>query len=359
MRIIQLIQKPQRRGAEIFAAQLGEKLRSLGHEVTLVSIFKGGDELSFNGKWIKLNRPISIRFFDLMGWKQFAEVVKDLQPHVIQANAADTLKFSVFSKIIFGWEEPIIYRNANQMGDFIKGSLHRRFNQLLINRVTKVISVSEASRRDLHETFNFPPKQSIHIPIAIDTDAIDAALSEQVAVELPKNFIIQIGSLVSEKDPIGMLRMFQDMAKFHPNLHLVFLGSGKELSRLQAEINLSNLDQTVHIIPPQTNIFPILSKSKALVMPSKIEGLPGVILEAMYCHIPVISYDVGGISEAINSTTGWLIPSGDTDKFKEAVVKVLNSDQNHLLAHASVYIKNNYSIASVTKRFECFYENLH
>ncbi|WP_155807129.1 hypothetical protein [Gillisia marina] len=71
MKIIQVVQKPQLRGAEIFACQLSNHLMDLGHEVIIISIFSGDAELPFNGEIIKLNRDISNRFYDVVAWKFF------------------------------------------------------------------------------------------------------------------------------------------------------------------------------------------------------------------------------------------------------------------------------------------------
>jgi glycosyltransferase involved in cell wall biosynthesis len=59
------------------------------------------------------------------------------------------------------------------------------------------------------------------------------------------------------------------------------------------------------------------------MLPSFIEGLPGVILESMSVRLPVVAYDVGGISEVIYSETGWLVPKGDEEAFAGSVWEVL------------------------------------
>src|SRR5690606_33877678 len=145
-------------------------------------------------------------------------------------------------------------------------------------------------------------------------------------VELPADFILQIGGLVEEKNPLGMLQIFKKVLKIKPDIHLVFLGSGSLKHVLEEEIQVQDLKNLVHLIPNQSNIFPVLSRAKALVMPSKIEGLPGVILEAMYCKVPVVAYGVGGIPEVLSSgRTGWCIQPSDQKVFSEAIVEILNS----------------------------------
>ncbi|WP_339868386.1 glycosyltransferase family 4 protein [uncultured Algoriphagus sp.] len=361
MKIIQLIQKPQRRGAEIFAAQLSEQLKLTGNEVLLISIFEGESDLPFYGKWIRLNRPIGYRFFDFKGWKQFSRIVKDFNPDIIQANAADTLKFSIFSKRLFKWKNPLIYRNANQMGDFIRNGFHKSFNQWLLNQVAGIVSVSKASAENLHNTFCYPLTKSIVIPIGIDLNEIDLKQKEKTLINLPENFLLQIGGLVPEKDPLGMLAIFSRISATHQDLHLVFLGSGILREKLVEKVEELDIESKVIMIPALENIFPILNKATALVLPSKIEGLPGVILEAMYCKVPVIAYDVGGIGEVVNKYRGWLVYSGDSKCFENELnhlIHTTDSERCALLSTSSQFIEEHYSISKISTQFEAYFNQL-
>lgn len=360
MKILQLIQKPQRRGAEIFAIQLSEELIKLGHEVWVISIFSSPEQFEFSGKLTALNRDLNNRLFDLFGWKILAKFISDWQPDLVQANAADTLKFASFSKKIFRWNCPIFYRNANQMGGFIRGNFHRIFNQFLLNSVSGVISVSEASKTNFQKTFSFPNGKSVVIPIGIDPAEINSKSKDIVNIEnSPKPFIIQIGGLVPEKDPLAMMDVFSKLAD--SNLNLIYLGSGPLEDSLRKEIIRLKLQARVRIIPNQTNIFPYLRNAKALVVPSKIEGLPAVILEALYCKIPVIAYDVGGIREVINERTGWLVPVGDTMEFIAAIESLLKSSSRKLekITNSAFNLVNDqYSIVKISKQFELYYNSI-
>jgi glycosyltransferase involved in cell wall biosynthesis len=128
---------------------------------------------------------------------------------------------------------------------------------------------------------------------------------------------------------------------------------------LKEKIKALRMESFVSLIPNQENIFPILSQAKALVMPSKIEGLPGVILEAMYCQVPVVAYGVGGIPEVvINKETGWCVDSGDSEAFKESLLEVLNTPLNELekiTAVAKELVLKNYQMEQIAKDFEMFY----
>ncbi|UJP64163.1 glycosyltransferase family 4 protein [Mongoliitalea daihaiensis] len=356
MKILQLIQKPQRRGAEIFAAQLATNLQAIGHQVLLVSIFEGEADLPFSGECIQLKRPIKRRLYDWSGWRDLTKIIKDFQPDIVQANAADTLKFAVFSKLFFRWKTPIVYRNANQMGDFIRNSFHHVFNQFLLNRIQGIASVSRASLRDLNRTFKTPTIPHQVIPIGIDLQELQDKLNQSVDVKLKKPFLLQLGGLVPEKSPIGMLEIVHTLQD--TSFDLVFMGNGPLKAALELKAQELNLADRIHFLPNQPNPFPILTQAKAVVMPSKIEGLPAVILEAMALQIPVIAYGVGGIPEVLNEQTGYCIPPGDSQAFVQAIHACLYSDNTSKLNNAQKLVLENYTLAKVAKQFEDFYREL-
>jgi len=360
VRIIQLIQRPQRRGAEIFAVQLAEELLLRGHEILVIGVFPGPDGLAFTGQMITLDRPPARRLYDIKGWRALARLIRKWKPDLIQANAADTLKFATLSKKIFRWKCPIIYRNANQMGDFIRGNFHRMFNQFLLNSVDSVISVSNASRTDFHHKFKFPEIHAVVIPIGIDPEKIELELAKAENTQLfPFPYLIQIGSWVPEKDPLAMLDIFKDIRIVNPALHLVFLGSGVLERQLRDKIDLLGLDQVVHLIPNQANIFIYLQHAEALIMPSRIEGLPGVILEAMYCKVPVVAFGVGGIPEVlVSGKTGFCVKPGDSMAFEKSILHLLNLSANQkedLQDAAHSLVVDSYSLRKIAVRFEDFY----
>ena len=68
-----------------------------------------------------------------------------------------------------------------------------------------------------------------------------------------------------------------------------------------------------------------IKNANVLLLPSIIEGLPGVLLEAFYCKTPTVAYDVGGIGEVvINDKTGYLVPKGSEQAFADKVLAALN-----------------------------------
>lgn len=352
-----MITRPQRRGAEIFAVQLSENLLKLGHDVIVISLFEGLGSLTFSGEFIQLNIPSRSKL-DIKGFKILAKTLKDLDPDLVQANASHTLRMGVMARKIFGGHYPIVYRNANQLSFFIRGKLQKLWNHWLLKQVDAIASVSQASKQDLQLNFLFSKPIEV-IPIGIDSEEIKNKTGLKVG-GLDQPYLIQVGGLVEEKNPLGMVEIFSALSE--KRLHLVFLGSGPLENKLEAKIKELQLESRVSIIPNQENIFPILGKATALVMPSKIEGLPAVILEAMYLKIPVVAYGVGGIPEVLmDGKTGWHIKPNDQKCFISAIEKILAMDADSketIISNAFQLVTSNFSIEKVALKFEDFYNQL-
>jgi glycosyltransferase involved in cell wall biosynthesis len=356
MRILQLIQKSQLRGAEVFASQLSTQLSAIGHDVHLVSLLPGQAELSFSGKQVELNRPLGKRFIDLQGWRSMARYVNEFKPNVVQANAGDTLKYAVLSKLFFRWKAPIVFRNASVISRYIKSPVVKWWNAWLFNHVDFVVSVTEESRRDFLKLFPFMHDRIKVIPIGIDLQPLPAPIKKE------ESFLLHIGGFTFEKNHTRLLHIFKQIHEKHPELSLWLVGDGPLRKQVEQQCSEMGLTSVVRFLGFQKEVMPLIQPAKMLVLPSIIEGLPGVILEAMYCKTPVVAYDVGGISEIVkNGKTGWLVDKDDEDGFVKAVEEVLScspEELNQITNQAYQQVVEQYDNKVIAKRFEEVYESI-
>ena len=361
LKIYQLIQKPQLRGAEIFASQLSSHLMALGQQCILITIFEGDGELPFHGEIVHLNRPLGKRLLDFVGWKQLADVIKKDNPDLIQANAGDTLKFAVFSKLFFRWKTPIVFRNANKMSDFIDSKPKFWFNKFLLNRVAYVISVSESCSEDLVTFFSLPKKKVDTVEIGIELHPIGHMPVDLVSIFNRGPVLIHVASMVPEKNHHGLLRIFKMVIAKMVDVQLLVIGKGKLEAELKHYAHQLGIENQVHFLGSRTDVMEIMKFSKALLLPSKIEGLPGVILEAMYAHCPVVAYRVGGIGEVIDhNQTGLLTTKDDEESFAELVTTLLTNEElrKKLTLSGSHFAASKFDNRMIAKRFLEIYKRI-
>ena len=348
LRILQIIQKKQYRGAEIFCCQLSNELEKKGNEVRVYSIYDGKAKLPFKKPIESLERKQSFRYADYSGWKAIADIVKEFKPDIVQANASDTLKYTVLSKEIFGWKVPIIFRNASVTSYYIKGELSKKLNGYLFQKIDRIISVSESSKNDLNKLFPFT---------ALKSHVITNGINQQLKFDVQNPYengiinVVHVGSLTHEKNHKELLEIFKRFLIKYPEAKLHIIGEGNLKEEIEAEISKLVLQENIRLYGEMANPGAYIKFADMLVLPSLIEGLPGVILEAMNYATPVIAYDVGGISEILNDQTGYLIKKNNIEKFVMAMEIVVNNEVDDKKFNAKKLVSEKFNNSILVDEF--------
>ncbi|MBI6117340.1 glycosyltransferase [Salegentibacter maritimus] len=354
IRILHLIQKPQNRGAETFACQLANHQKRKGNIVKLVSVFSGSANLAWKHEIESLDASPKLRFLDYKAWKKMNIIIEEFKPDIIQANAGDTLKYTVFSKKIFGWKPPIIFRNASEVGRYLKNNNQKRINSFFYQQIAGVASVSKASKKDLIAHFPFLKSKTEVIPVGLERTSINTSFS------FPQNQknIIHVGGFSFEKNHQGLIRIFKGVLREDENVILHLVGDGPLRDSIEKEVLKQDLQDKIKFYGFVENALPMIAKADVLVLPSIIEGLPGVLLEAMYCETPVIANNVGGINEIVNADTGILIERDHEDEFSKAILQVLNENNSAQIQKARDLVLKNYMNESLVWEFEALYKKI-
>lgn len=201
------------RGAEIFASQLASHINHSGNKAIVVGLFPGNADLPFNDTIISLNGNPKGRLHDIKAWKKLAEIIRNEKPDIIQANAGDTLKYAVFSKIIYRWRQPIVFRNASTISLYIKTRPQKIWNSFLFKYARKIISVSNTSALDFSKLFPKYKHKVITIPIGIERTEVSMEINGLLNQPLHLNGeglrIIHVGGFTFEKNHSGLLEIFE------------------------------------------------------------------------------------------------------------------------------------------------------
>ena len=139
--------------------------------------------------------------------------------------------------------------------------------------------------------------------------------------------IICVGRLSPEKGQTGLLRAFARLRVNHPDLSLRLVGDGPDreaLERLSGELGVSEAVTFAGRLPEPETLIEI-SRANLLVLPSFMEGLPIVLMEAMALGIPVIASRVAGIPELVSDgKTGLLFAPSDWDELAQCISRLLS-----------------------------------
>ena len=110
----------------------------------------------------------------------------------------------------------------------------------------------------------------------------------------------------------------------HRECHLVLLGDGPERARVEAAIRESGAGDRIHLIGEVADVRPYVVASAALVLASRMEGLPRCVMEALSLEVPVVATDASGSPDLIGPDAGIVVPVGDVRALAAAMDRILD-----------------------------------
>jgi glycosyltransferase involved in cell wall biosynthesis len=366
MVILQLVTSRQYRGAEVFAAGLSDSLAEAGHEVVYAGLYDPPENVlstqiarnvDLNGKKSSFSFPLLFRLINLL---------KEINPAIVQANGSDTLKYAVLAKFFYPRIQ-IVYRNISMVSAWAKaGSVKRIFNRFLFKKVSRVTSVGQQSLADLVKTYGYPPGKTKLIRRGIpryDFDPLVSRnkLSGSFGFDVTDQVLVHIGRFSPEKNHLFLIGCFEKVLASVSNAKLIFIGEGPLLGQIKETVQSKNLKRSIFFTGHIGQVQELLAGCDLFILGSTIEGVPGVVLEAAMQSVPTVAVNVGGMSEVvINGQTGILIEKHLPDEFGEAVVSLLHDEakRKFLGNQAKSFVTSNFSIEKCLLQFEELYENM-
>ncbi|GMQ78043.1 MAG: glycosyltransferase family 4 protein [Anaerolineae bacterium] len=153
------------------------------------------------------------------------------------------------------------------------------------------------------------PLEIDSIPIAINLDPPLVGIVGRLTEQKGHSVLLDAVSLVLEKRPV----------------HLLIMGDGPLSPELQSQSNQLNLEGNVEFLGVRSDVMKILPNLDLFILPSRWEGFPTVILEAMSKKVPVIATDIPGSRELVRSDdTGTLVQVDNPQELSEAILYALD-----------------------------------
>ena len=185
-------------------------------------------------------------------------------------------------------------------------------------------------------------------------------------LNIPENSFV-VGH-VSNFAKIKQVYHFSELAKFLKesntlnDVYFVMCGDGKDRLALEEKTRMAEVSNHFRFLGKleQDDLIEVYNSMDVLMLPSKHEGNPLSLLEAMACEKVIIGTDVGGIRETIDEDTGFLFKQNDINSLSKIVLK-LKHDRELCVAmgkNGIERINNNYSVKRVMAQYYDVYDNI-
>ena len=245
---------------------------------------------------------------------------------------------------------PVVYTEHNVEGGY--GRLIRHLNQWTLGWCDHVVAVSDQVRSGIIAR-GVPPSRVTTIPNGVDVDSLTAAASRQslrTLLDLPAGapLLGTVANLHPRKGLEVLVAAVHRLRAQWPDVHAVVIGRddgmGSELRSLAGRLGL---DGAVHFLGPRLDAAALMASFDVFVLPSRVEGLPVALLEAMALRRPVVVTPVGGVPEVVrDGREGLHAPVGDPDAVARAVDRLLRAPEEAaaLGAAAAARVRRDFSV---------------
>lgn len=186
-------------------------------------------------------------------------------------------------------------------------------------------------------------------------------LNLYVSSDLRSKRIVTIGRYSYEKGYDYLLKIWSIVEKKCPDWQLNVYGMGDPTPYVKLMDELSIDQRRCHLNSSLVDVESEYLRSSILVQPSRTEGFGLVLVEAMACGLPVISFDCenGPRSLITDGEDGFLIPAYDVDLFSERLVTLMNDEKlRTIMGEKGVQNSQQYHISKIAQQWQQLFDDL-
>ena len=318
-RILLVLPSLERGGGERVLLQLARSFLAAGREVHLAVLLGGGPLRGEVPNTAVLHELIDAdkgtKGLGLV-WRAYPKLVsllRAIEPQAVLSTMTGTNLLTVLACMRARIGSRLVLREASSLVN-ARSAFKRQAMRRLYRRADKVIAVSNGVAEDLRG-LGIPDDRIrvIHNPVDRERLRHLAAAGPLLPDAEGKPYVIALGRLTEAKDYPTLLCAYAAGALRHDH-RLVIVGGGEERAKLENVARELGIADRVLLAGALDNPFHVLADAALLVLSSRWEGYPNVLLEALALNVPVVATDCRhGPRELLDGgRRGRLVPVGDS-----------------------------------------------
>jgi glycosyltransferase involved in cell wall biosynthesis len=266
---------------------------------------------------------------DVLVWAHFMRLIRKLKPDVLHGHGA---KAGALIRLKARSRETIrVYTphggSLHYPPNTVKGALYSRLERALMNS-TDLFLFESAFARDTYQRMIGTPAGLVRCVFnGVTADEFDPIVKAADATD-----VVYVGEFRHIK---GADLLIDAVARLHADgkpVTLTLAGDGEELNALKAQVHKLHLDEAVRFIGHVKARYGF-SKGNLLIVPSRGDSMPYVVIEAAAAGIPMMAANVGGIPEIFGSHTDALFAPNIVGAMADAI-EIALEDPDAALARA-------------------------
>lgn len=316
-KILVVIATAQRRGAELQGTELARGLTQSGFDARVIAVEPGSSSDRLDVPTLGRSRR-SVR--GLLAVRRAAR-----HAVVVAHGSSALLTVGLATKALrTGW----VYRSIGDPAAWVSGRSQVRRTGSLLRRAAAVVVLWPGAGQTMQRLYRVDPRRIVVIPNSRNPERFSPVTEQEreearTALGLSGRVVAWIGSLSSEKRPLDAVRVAAALS----DTTLVVAGEGPlldEMRRAGDEVAPGRVRLLGSIADPER----LLAASDALLLTSATEGMPGVVIESLMRHVPVVATDVGAVRSMLAGAADRAIRDvGDIEGLAESLRSVMEAPE--------------------------------
>jgi glycosyltransferase involved in cell wall biosynthesis len=230
--------------------------------------------------------------------------------------------------------------------------------------VDRNVCVSRGVADYLEREIGCPPAKTVVIPNGVDPARfVTAAPCDWTRLGLPPESVVLlgIGRLEPQKGFDDLLAALPPVLSTFAPVQVVIVGDGPDRGRLEQQTAELGLAERVRFVGRRTDVPSLLAGCYGLVLPSRWEGMPNVVLEAMAAGKPVVATQVEGVAELVqDGVTGWLSPPRDPEGLTRGLSLLLQDPERATAMgrESQHHVEKQFTSSQMVARYAALYREV-
>lgn len=363
IKILHVVLSLEPGGMENGLVNVAGRLNRDKFEVHVCCLERGGDFIQ------RLPEPANVSVlkkppgFSFQSVGALAKVIARVKPHLIHSHNLGPLIYSSLATGM-GWWRPIL-QGEHGLPEPQRAPKSLRQRKFFYRACRRVQTVSRGLRENLIE-LGMPASKIMVIQNGVDTERFIPADPQKAREEIGLPTEGSVFGIVGRFDVLKrhseLIDAFVQLPQAFSNAQLLIVGDGgSEFERVTEKVRSSPAKNRIHMVGFKSEPRPFYQAMDLLVVPSLLEGLSNVVLEAMACGVPVLAHSACGNVEIIRSgQDGVIADLASADRLSEQMAKTL-SHRAHLLEMGIAARQNvleRFSMRNMVENYETVYREL-
>lgn len=258
--------------------------------------------------------------------------------------------------ILYSWIVALVYKKkiiftvhseAKRIHNFASAYLFKRLQKKNLILVT---GVSKISAEQFKNCFGAKDIKVIYNPVEVShfkKENNDRKEKEVVFINVARFHPIKNHEL--------LINAWKVLLEERKNIKLILVGDGEEYEKIKKMVDLMNLSSTIEFYGKVNDVAPILGKADVFVLSSSSEAFPVSVIEAIASGLPIVSTNVGGVSELVEDN-GILVDPGNMQQLVVAMKELIDNDSERIrMGRLSEKYSEQFDVHKIIAQYEEIY----